>query len=353
MNKDRKPAVAAAVILLFCCVVSALGAYLETGEGEQPRTPGVRPRPTERNALVELVDQIAVCSGAHYGGLTVFPVALRRVLDPYVYGTLDESVAAGVLLVSEVGEGTVPRVIVQNLSGRHIFLMAGEVLGGGKQNRALADDVLVPPHSGKIAVPVRCVERGRWSGVSKRFGAGGIIVNFGLRRKTQMGASQQEVWREVSDQIRSYGAAAGREDFQSAAKSPAVQQKLAEYRQAIFRAIPRQAVGVVVARAGRIVGADIFANAAPFRKLRQKVLDSYALDCLAGAVRKGPPSSRNEALRFLHRVYGCRLRYVNTPGTGQLARVTGPVEGSVILRRGAAVHVSLFPAPIIRPLPMR
>ena len=117
--------------------------------------------------------------------------------------------------------------------------------------------------------------------------------------------------------------------------------------------IPSQSVGILVARHGAIVGADLFVNATLCRKLRQKVLDSYSLDCIGGPKVQFRRPSQGQALNFLHRVYRARLSYTPTPGAGRLARLTGAIGGSALIRDGAVIHVSLFPVPIARPMPVR
>jgi hypothetical protein len=43
-----------------------------------------------------------------------------------------------------------------------IFIQSGDLVKGGKQDRLLAFDVVVPPKSGKMPITAFCVEAGRW-----------------------------------------------------------------------------------------------------------------------------------------------------------------------------------------------
>ena len=60
------------------------------------------------------------------------------------------------------------------------FLMAGEQLAGGKQNRVLNASIMVAAHS-ELPLPVSCVERGRWAYRSAHFGSTGSSSHSQLR----------------------------------------------------------------------------------------------------------------------------------------------------------------------------
>src|SRR6476620_6515840 len=55
---------------------------------------------------------------------------------------------------------------VQNNSADTIYLMAGEVIQGGKQDRVIGQDMILIPKSGKKKLAVYCVEHGRWTSAS-------------------------------------------------------------------------------------------------------------------------------------------------------------------------------------------
>ena len=65
---------------------------------------------------------------------------------------------------SELDEAEVNRLFVENISSDTIIILGGEVVRGGKQDRMIAQDFMVLPHSGKLDIAVFCVEHGRWTG---------------------------------------------------------------------------------------------------------------------------------------------------------------------------------------------
>src|SRR4029450_4271259 len=75
---------------------------------------------------------------------------------------------------------------------------AGEILLGGKQNRVLREDILLPPLSGARSIGVYCVEQGRWNEGRKEFESKGSFAQPMLRSKLMERADQHQVWDAVA-----------------------------------------------------------------------------------------------------------------------------------------------------------
>ena len=338
---------------------TAQAAYLKSDHEEpSPPPPGrviPRPLPPRRDhPVADLVRRIHVRPGHYYGGLVIFPLELRGKEARRDFLALDEALAKGVLTVEEKGSGSVPDLFFRNQSDRHIFVMAGEIVVGGKQNRTVRQDVLLPPRS-DTTVPVYCVEEQRWSRPIGGFKSGRALSSAALRSRASAGRPQAEIWAEVRDQSAKLSVRSETRDLQRVYEDKATVAKLREYRQEFAKILPRPAVGLVAARNGRIVGADLFTDSALFWKLRQKIIDSYALD----AVCNGPTGKFHmdaaEARRFLERTFRAEFWNEATPGSGTSGRLSSAgVTGRALLYRSAIVHAALFPSapqPIIRPQP--
>ena len=172
------------------------------------------------------------------------------------------------------------------------------------------------------------------------------------------------MWRSVSRYQESFKAASNTRDLDAIQRSPEVARKLDEFRTNFRRHCWRpRAIGMVVARWGVIVGADLFANARLFEKHRDRLLDSYATDCISyhrGRGARHRPSERRGAERFLRRVLRARIQWRSTPGMGRALSVRGVgIEGSALVLRHNVVHAALFPeaeviiVPPPRPMPQR
>ncbi|HYN83976.1 MAG TPA: DUF6569 family protein, partial [Pyrinomonadaceae bacterium] len=75
----------------------------------------------------------------------------------------------------ESGDDSVNELALINRSGKKLLLLGGEVIVGGKQDRIVEEDLIVPAVSVPVSLSVFCVEHGRWSHRSERaVGAGGV-----------------------------------------------------------------------------------------------------------------------------------------------------------------------------------
>ena len=124
-----------------------------------------------------------------HGNLTVFPVVAARSHDTQEFLTLDEGLRSGEVIVTESGSvqplmrrrritptpsgAQVNQLVLVNNSKRPLILLAGEIVTGGKQDRVIGKDRIIPAESDPIDLGVFCVEPGRWTGSSDRFGVGG------------------------------------------------------------------------------------------------------------------------------------------------------------------------------------
>src|ERR1700730_9514756 len=124
-----------------------------------------------------------------HGNLTVFPVVASKSYPTGEFLTLDEGLRSGEVVVTEYGnvrglirrrppgmtpaiprEGAeVNRLVLVNNSRRPLLLLAGEIVAGGKQDRVIGKDRIVPAESDPVDLSVFCVEPGRWVGTSEQF----------------------------------------------------------------------------------------------------------------------------------------------------------------------------------------
>ncbi len=167
------------------------------------------------------------------GDLTLFPVVggdgKASASDPFL--TLDEGLRSGEVEVTEAGSvrglvrsrGTAPAayrgdqvntLVLVNHSNRPLLLLAGEIVTGGKQDRIVASDRIVPSDSDPVDLSVFCVEHGRWTESSATFGvtakspAKSFMVQPEVRQQAMVAKSQQQVWDSVSTAVAGMAAAA-------------------------------------------------------------------------------------------------------------------------------------------------
>jgi len=305
-----------------------------------------------------------------HGNLTVFPVVAAKSYPTNEFLTLDEGLRSGEVIVSEAGSvqglmrrhttpairhdgAEVNRLVLVNNSKRPLLLLAGEIVSGGKQDRVIGKDRIVPAGAPPLPLDVFCVEHGRWTGASQ-FAAAQTIVHPSVRERAAVDQKQTEVWDAVRSgttmkaapaapaprmsmsDIQGAIATNGRtEAYEKIYQSPAVGVSIDGFVNEVQRRFSQatsglkgeRVVGVVVAYGGEVAWSDIFASGDLFDQYWHKLLRSYAVEALARPTYRAV-ASRDNANEFLRRLNG-RETQETEPGVyrwreireGQLAQI--------------------------------
>jgi hypothetical protein len=282
-------------------------------------------------------------------------VVRGKTTDARDYITLTEGLAAGSVTVREKGaregqdQAEVNALEIENRSDRWLFIQAGDVVKGGKQDRTIGIDVALEPHSKPKPVNAFCVEHGRW--VQKAgglaFGANTSVVSSNsLKMSIQGERSQGRVWEEVAKSEQKAarvalaqapaaqlpaapqpGPSGGEARQASSIPTPNGAQvqtmtlsttgtynaivendKISGDREAYVKALlphvekASDGLGLVVAVNGKILAADIYGSSALFGKISRKLVESYALEAALSCdpeKKDARPPSGADVLAFL------------------------------------------------------
>jgi len=294
-------------------------------------------------ALIRVLD---VGRPVHHNGLTIVPVYARKIADGTDYTTLEEAVKLKWVEITEVEGGRVPQAKISNLSQHVLFLMAGEILSGARQDRILAGDVLLNPGTRDLVVPVFCVEQGRWTPASMGFTSKANLGTASLRAKAvaQAPAAQSRIWEEVQAQNDKLDVAAGTGAYQAAFEKKENQDAIAviERKIAADLRLGEETVGVVIGLGGRIVSADVFANPLLFKKEWPKILRASALSSL----HSGKPGQlgQEDAADFLKGLAGKEFRRKAALDLGhELEASDATVLAKALVHKEAVIHFAAFP----------
>jgi hypothetical protein len=301
--------------------------------------------PTSLSVFLQAVEVVELVEAS---GLQVFALRWPGVAGQD-YTTLDEGLAKGLLEVTEVGDaGAVPVLKVANKGDAMAFLMAGEQLSGGKQNRVLNASIMVAART-ELPIPVSCVERGRWGYRSRHFGSAGSSSHSELRRMMHKSATrayratgtpssdQGEVWREVDRKLSESGSCSDTMMLQQAYEDTA--PELAAVEQTLR--VPEGASGAVFAYGGQIVGFDLFDRPATLARLWPKLVRAYAID--ARAAKGTAAVTADEVRTWLRGAGQAKEETFKSPGLGDDVRLEGPsLSGAGLVVNEQPVHVEVF-----------
>lgn len=292
-----------------------------------------------------------------YENLTVFPVVASSGYDTSGFMTLEEGLSRGEVIVREQGAETLVRnrdgirpavqnyggpsvnqLVLINRSKRPLLLLAGELVSGGKQDRVIGKDRIVPVGAEPLPLNVFCVEHGRWSAGSQ-FTAANTIVHPSVREQAAVNQKQTDVWASVTaGSTAARSAAAPAPAVPSAALAEAVEveaptqsyakiygsRRVAPSVDAMVEEVQRRfrkeaaglkgerVVGVVIAYGGEVAWSDIFASDELFQQYWNKLLRSYAVEAVARPTLR-EKASMEDAQEFLRRLKG-REQTESEPG---------------------------------------
>jgi hypothetical protein len=232
--------------------------------------------------------------------LQIFLIHGDTQLEPRRYATLSEALERGLVQVRETGN--VQELTIENLSRSvTVFLNAGDIVKGGRQDRTVRDDLILPPLSGRVPLASFCVEHGRWTQRGHE-NAGEFSANNKVlsSRKEKLAAryenNQASVWSSVAEQ-QSYlngnvSRLAGKSvDVRSPDSSSSLQLALenkdlesvkGQYMDKLAHLLDGKTdvIGFLYVINGEINSAELYNNKSLFRALWPKLIDAAVTEAI-------------------------------------------------------------------------
>lgn len=229
-----------------------------------------------------------------HANLSVVFLRGRETAPGRLFLTLQEGLRSGRVIIHETSH--VNELLVENRSDRDLFIQAGEIVRGGKQDRLLATDLLVRPKSGRVPIESYCVEQGRWrQRGSEAAGVFSSSENYApsnaIKYAAKVAADQGAVWSGVGAAQQQLSAGVGQSvrspvsasSLELTLEQDAIRDRAAEYVGALANAVDseRDAIGVAFAINGEFYSADLYGSADLLRQLWPKLLRAAAVQALA------------------------------------------------------------------------
>jgi hypothetical protein len=219
--------------------------------------------------------------------------------------TLQDALQQKKVVVHETGQ--VNELAVENQSDHDLYIQAGDIVKGGRQDRMISQDLIVPPRSGKVAIGSFCVEQGRWSRRGNETAAAfdsasEQAVGKGLKIAARKNSDQGEVWREVAAAQAKLGSAVGgsvnapasASSLQLTLEDGKVKEGADDYVKALSAAAAKgDVVGAAFVVNGRISSVELYSSRALFTTLWPKLLRAASIEAIAerGAAATPPPAA--------------------------------------------------------------
>ncbi|MBE0433298.1 hypothetical protein IBX73_07525 [candidate division WOR-3 bacterium] len=270
--------------------------------------------------------------------LTLYPVGLASSNGAEV-ASVDEVLRDELGEFRELDTPRVDEIEFDNRSDKPVLMLDGEEITGSLQNRIIAASTYVEPHSAR-SIGVICAEEDRWdklgaftTGCCSYPGVRAILSGRG-RRKDGL---QQTVWDEIERKLtvtRTRSATSSMHDIYDN-----LEDEVGRYVEG-FHGLNHNTIGFIGVAGGKILGCDVFAGPATYRKYESRLLRSYALDAIE---HRRPDTVRHDARRFFDKIrqglankrFSRRSHHFTLKGRG--------FSGQGIHDQAGIVHLSAFP----------
>jgi hypothetical protein len=202
--------------------------------------------------------------------LQIFLIHGPEQIKAHKYVTLTEAMEKKLVVVHETGQ--VSQLAIENKSKDvAVFIHSGDIVKGGRQDRVLSFDVIIPPSSGKVPLASFCVESGRWAPRGKEASAAEQQkLSYNLQRMT--GKSDLDV--------RSGKSASS---MQLTLENKELKQTAEEYNKKLSGIIDgkNDVVGFAFVINDEVNNADVYGTSYLFKALWPKLLKSAVVEAIA------------------------------------------------------------------------
>lgn len=208
-------------------------------------------------------------SAVTYKNLKIIPIrpkgfgGLGKVSPDAV--SLSEAIANGTAVVTERGSAATENVHwlrINNNGTKPVYIGSGEVILGGRQDRMVSRDTILPPSPKDQYINVMCVEEGRWSNKEKKFRYNNY-ADPSLRKVLDKSKNQVLVWKEVLSQLDHSNIKAPSMAYlarRSDKKYTPEQDAYLRYFHEKFKNSDSSITGFVCMSGDKVIGCDIYAG---------------------------------------------------------------------------------------------
>jgi len=225
-----------------------------------------------------------------YKNLRIYPVKANDVFrsafkDIGKYSNLKNAVEQSKLVVSEVSDGgRVNTLYAENVSNDTVFIMAGEIVKGGKQDRVLSQNMIIPPRE-KVNLSAFCVEHGRWNNRSAgigKFNKVGSVASVEVRSAAVKEKNQSKVWDKVAKVTDRNNAKSKTGTYNNLENANEFQKKMKAYESRLNGAFAsdENVIGVVAVTGSKVISCDLFATYHLFINSYESLLHSYITESI-------------------------------------------------------------------------
>ena len=232
-------------------------------------------------------------SAWQYKNLKVIPIRIKKgagnplLQQPIARNiiSLNEALNKGIATISERGTASTENVHwlrINNNSDSAIYVGSGEIIAGGRQDRMIMRDTILPPTHRDQYMQVMCVEEERWADKEKKFTYSNFANNH-LRKVLDENKNQVLIWHEIGNELDGGGIKNNSMAYLSRNQDKrilGIGDEYFNYFDDKIRHSDTSIVGFVCVSGDRIIGSDIFAATRLFYGQEGPLLRGYIDDAV-------------------------------------------------------------------------
>ncbi|WP_027395319.1 ARPP-1 family domain-containing protein [Aquimarina latercula] len=247
----------------------------------------------------QITEEIKIKEGIRVQNLTLFMITGEEKISGDIYKTLSEAMNTKEVTVKETGN--VNQLLLDNNSDDYIFIHSGDIVKGGKQDRTISYDVIIPPKAKNVELQSFCVEQGRWrqrgnETLSSFASNTKMLSSRELKLAARHEKNQSKVWGKVAEQkdrlndnlSRKNGKMvnvannASNTSLQLALESDELDSAKKEYYNKFKDLLTTDnTIGYGYAINGKVYAVEIYNNQRLFKNLWDKILESIIVEAIS------------------------------------------------------------------------
>jgi len=256
------------------------------------------------------------------GNLQVFLIHGKEGLGEKTYTTLSSALQNKKVTVKETGD--VNQLSISNYGNAHVFIHTGDIVKGGKQDRTIAQDVIIPPGAKNVPLESFCVEQGRWQQregeeVARFESTENMLSSRKLKMAARYDKNQGQVWQNIAEEqsklgekvsiINGYSVAMNDEISKTSLQLTLESKELKKAKSKLdekFASLVENketAIGYAYAINGEIYGIDVYNNKKLFDELWGKIAESIIVESVSNLEeKKAKAANKSDVTVFMNAV---------------------------------------------------
>lgn len=245
------------------------------------------------------IDGITINPPRKEGNLQLFILTGKEKVAGKTYTILSDAMDANQVTVSETG--SVNELSIDNNGPDYVFIHSGDIVKGGKQDRTISYDIIIPPKTKNVPLASFCVEQGRWEQRADEevvaFSSNTkMLSSKDLKLAAKHERNQGKVWSKVSEQKaylndklsarNGYNIDVSDSISNSSLQLALENEELEKSKDSIYNKLKDliatpDAIGYAYAINGEIHGVEVYNNQQLFADLWDKILESVIVEAIS------------------------------------------------------------------------